>query len=156
MSARTVIYPSRSFAPLTRRELSSPEYKGSGRTQDWYRFETDINRIVATYQNAQDPALLMRPNGQKSLFQDLPDDIDFHSAMIKVSTAESTFNNLPSAVRERYGNSTLTFLQGLADPAEVDFLLEQGIFETRELPPYLRKKEAAPRPSNEPGDVTPA
>lgn len=136
--------PTRGFAPLVRREVIARSAK-DGRTQDWYREESDINHILETFKRSNDPSVLMRP-GANPQFVDLPEGLDYQAAMIQVSKAEESFMNLPSKMRAKFDNDPRTFLDALHDPVHQEYFAAQGFVTPRPAPPQPKKNEAPPGP----------
>lgn len=136
--------PTRGFAPLIRREVIA-RHADDGRTQDWYREESDINRILETFKRSNDPSVLMRP-GANPQYVDLPEGLDYQAAMIQVSKAESAFMDLPSKLRAKFENDPRVFLDALNDPAQRDFFVKEGVLKPLPVPPQPEKIEGAPPP----------
>lgn len=75
--------------------------------------ECDINTIMARYQSTGEMPVINQVAPQ---YLDL-DQTDFQAAMEVVAGAQSLFAELPSKIRDRFGNDPGQFLEFTANPA---------------------------------------
>lgn len=78
--------------------------------------ECDINNIIKAFQPGTMQALLQQ-YAMQGRFEDLPEPIDFQAALDIQMQAERAFMDLPSKVRERFGQDPARFLDFMHDPA---------------------------------------
>lgn len=93
-------------------------------TKQSFKEECDINTILRQYQMT---GVITHVNEAQPQYADLPEPLEYQEALHKVQEAEAAFYRLPKEVRDRYGNEPAGLLQALANPAEADFLRQQGI-----------------------------
>lgn len=107
--------------------------------------ECDINNILKQYKKT---GIMTHISNASASYLDLPTDFDYQSALNTVMEAEQAFAELPSKVRDRFGNDPYKFLAGLEDPAIRPELEELGLFKPK---PPAPAAPAAPdvKPSGE-------
>lgn len=97
---------------------------GGGRTKTDQKDSTDINKIMAKYE--QDGTILHRAK-QTPTFGDFTSATDFMSAVLQVKEAEAQFSQLPAKIRDRCRNDPAVFLDWVYDPANAEELAELGL-----------------------------
>lgn len=97
-------------------------------TQQHYKDECDINRIMARYEQT---GLLIDPltarSGGSPIFDDFSDIPDLMTAQNKLIEAQQMFELLPSRIRKDFNNDPVAFVQFCQDPANEDKLRDYGI-----------------------------
>lgn len=96
------------------------EYK-DGRTKQSFRDETDVNQIIAKHARMGTLSHLEQWGGQ---YGDLA-DFNFQDAQNQIANANSMFEQLPSAVRNRFDNIPEKFFEYVNDPENRDNLRER-------------------------------
>lgn len=109
--------------------------KEPSRTKQQFREECDINVLMARYQKQ---GVISHVNPRQPVFADVTGALPFQEALGVVQAAQSSFAQLPAAVRSRFQNDPGRFIEFCADPANMDELGKLGL---------LR-----PQPPNKPGD----
>lgn len=95
-------------------------------TKQSFVAECDINNIVKQF--SQTGMLThVRENAAMGQYLDLPDEIDFQSALNTVELGHRAFDSLPSKIRDRFGNDPLQFLAFLADDSNRDEAISLGL-----------------------------
>jgi len=112
-------------------------------TQQQFKDECDINKIMEKYQRTGQITHLARNQG---IYADLTSLGDYQQSLQKVIDAENAFDTLPAKVRERFGNDPAGLLTFLADPQNKEEAIKLGLIE---------KPKKAPTPTNEPNEPTP-
>ncbi|AXH77749.1 MAG: internal scaffolding protein [Microviridae sp.] len=87
--------------------------------------ETDINQLVLR-------SRMRELTGQSDAFYGdcaLAGADDYHSAMIMVSTAQESFEALPSSIRNRFHNDPFEFLSFIEDPANKEEAVNLGLLD---------------------------
>lgn len=94
------------------------------RTKQAHKDECDINNIVAQYQRT---GIIQHVHRARGTFEDLPDPISFQEGMNQVIQAQEAFAQLPSKVRDYFGNDPSRFLAAFEDPKQEDQLRAFGL-----------------------------
>lgn len=102
----------------------------------------DINTIVKRWMN--DGVLPQNLNKGLAQFVDVSEVPDYRGCLDLVIQAQQTFNELPSAVRERFQNDPAAFLDFVHNPANIDEMVRLGLASKREEP----STRAASAPQN--------
>lgn len=111
-------------------------------TDQSYREESDINTIMARYQSTGELPQLNNMEGQ---FLDVS-EMDFQEHMNFIIQAEDMFMQLPSAVRDRFGNDPGAFLGFCSDETNRTELAKMGLLTPEATEAILYPK---PVPSDE-------
>lgn len=96
------------------------------RTKQSFKEESDINTIMKQYLKT---GVLDHVKDRPGLFLDLPESIDYQSAMNIVIEAGKKFDDLPGSVRKRFDNSAVAFLDFMNDPENIEESVELGLRE---------------------------
>ena len=130
-----------------------PDEYTDGRTKQSFKDETDVNQIIARHTRMGTLSHLEQWGGQYGDWS----DFDFQEAQNQIASAKSMFEELPSAVRNRFSNSPEQFLEYVNNPENAKDLAtklpELAAERTRPLP---RPKDVVdpdptPEPEPEPG-----
>lgn len=95
-------------------------------TKQSHKEECDINTILSKYERT---GLITHVQSGRPQYLDLPSDMDYQAALNTMIAAQDAFASLPASVRDRYGNDPARFLSAFENPAELEFLREQGLVE---------------------------
>lgn len=110
-------------------------FKGTKtRTKSEFADEANINNIVKRCMNGA-----AMPTGSRTpLFGDFSEVADFTSAQTLIAQANAEFEQLPSDVREKFGNNVSDLMDFLDDENNLDEAIELGL---------------APKPESEPKTI---
>lgn len=95
-------------------------------TKQEFAKECDINNIVKAFQPHTMQALLQQ-YAMQGRFEDLPEPIDFQTALDIQMEAERAFMDLPAKVRDRFGQDPSQFLTFMHDPKNEAEARELGL-----------------------------
>lgn len=95
------------------------------RTEQSHKDECDIHKILNQYKRT---GILNHITQRQAQFVDLPDALDFQSSVNTVLEGQKAFAQLPSTVRDRFGNDPAQFLAALGDPSFRPELEALGVF----------------------------
>lgn len=107
---------------------------GESMTQQQFKDECDINRIMQRY---QETGVLVDPmvgTGRQPMFGEFDPEFDLREALDRINLAYEQFNQLPSRIRERFDNSPVKLLEFLRDADNYDEALKLGLVRPREEP----------------------
>ena len=110
-------------------------FKGTKtRTKSEFASECDINNIVARVAKGA-----LMPSGSRTpLFGDFSEVADFTTAQTLIAQANAEFEQLPSDIREKFGNDVSELMDFLDDETNLDEAIELGL---------------APKPESEPKTI---
>jgi len=112
--------------------------KPKTRVKQSFKDECDINNILRQYSNT---GMVTHIRNEQPRYADLPDDVDFQTAMNTVIQAESAFASLPSKVRNRFHNDPAEFLAFMADPKNEAEMIALGLANAPPAEPGPQKVE---------------
>lgn len=92
-------------------------------TDQSFRDECDINTIMSRYQSTGEMPVLNQANAN---WLDVSGE-DFQTHMNIVVEARQMFSQLPSDIRDRFGNSPQAFLSFTSDPLNLPELARMGL-----------------------------
>lgn len=93
-------------------------------TKQAHKDECDIHKILKQYKKT---GIITHITQRQALYADLPSSMDYQEAIETMRTAQESFSELPSSVRERFGNDPFNLLAALGDPNMKAELQELGI-----------------------------
>jgi len=105
---------------------------GPSLTDQSFKDECDVNNIVKRFKQT---GLLPRVEAE-GFFEDvtlIPEDL--MAAKARIRETERAFYMLPSELREKFGNSYISLLQFLEDPANREEAISLGLFAKKAAPP---------------------
>lgn len=105
-----------------------------------FRDECDINTIMRRYETT---GTIDHVNRRQPQFGDFSDVASYQEAINIVAEAEANFADLPSRIRDRFGNDPARLLEFLQDPRNFDEAVELGIVEKPTPPPPPPAAEAS-------------
>lgn len=129
-------------------------FTDDGLTQQHFRDETDINKIMDKYSQT---GLIDHVNDVKGAYGDFTSVQDYQLHLDQVIAADQAFMALPSAIRKRFENSPAALLEFLQDDANRDEAVKLGLVNAPP-PPQPKEEPEAPRPeaSEKPTPSSPA
>lgn len=92
-------------------------------TEQAHKDRCDVNKIMRKYDKS---GLITHVSKFEAEFGDTT-GIEFKSMMDKISSAQSSFNELPSAIRTRFDNEAYKLLQFMDDPNNRDEAIKLGL-----------------------------
>lgn len=110
------------YSPKLRVGLVCPDV--SPYTDQSFRDEADINTIMARYQSTGEMPILNEMNPQ---FLDVDEGMDFQTHMDFILDAQDMFDQLPSRIRDRFGNNPGAFLEFSTSPDNRLELAKMGL-----------------------------
>jgi len=96
---------------------------GDGLTEQNHKDETDINQIVRKYNKT---GLIDHLNQFEKQYGDMT-GYDYQDAMNTIAAANTMFEGLPSAIRNKFDNGPAKFINFVDDEANADKLVEMGL-----------------------------
>lgn len=117
---------------------SDPGYPGvdfdpeEGQTKQSFKDECDINNIMKRY-NAT--GSITHLNMRTPEYGDFSSPLEFQAALNTVMEGEAMFADLPSDLRDRFGNDPKQLLEFLADEANREEAVKLGIVQAPPEPP---------------------
>lgn len=133
--------------------------RGEGRTQQQFKDECDINRIMAKYRKTGELEHLAKHEPEYGNFST---GLDYAEASNRVLAAESDFMALSGEIRQRMDNDPGKLLAFMADPENIEEARELGLIAPAprsEPEPGPQGAAASPAPgatSPEPQEPAPA
>lgn len=115
-------------------------------TEQHHAEEVEIHNIMKRYQKT---GIMNHVSKFQPMYGDFINAPDFLEAQQKIAAAQSMFEELPSHVRDKFGNDPAAFLEFIQDPAQVEAIEEMG-FSTEHLATATAEGEPAPEPEPEP------
>lgn len=103
---------------------------GTSLTRQEFAAESDINRLVARYQetgNFYDPVVAVKASARKPMFGDFTNVPDYQTALNTVIEAQDLFSRLPSKLRDRFQNDPQQLLAFLQDEANREEAISLGL-----------------------------
>jgi phage internal scaffolding protein len=129
-------------------------FKGSKtRTKSEFADEANINNIVKRCINGA----AMPTGGRTPLFGDFTEVEDFSSAQNLIAQANAEFEQLPSDIREKFGNDVSALMDFLDDENNLDEAIELGLAPKPESEPKTieeNTQKAAPEPTLSESEVS--
>ena len=122
---------------------------GASRTKQSFKEETEINNIVARY---QETGLLDHINKHGPRYNEMPSQDDFAEAMNLVTSSRSMFNELPANLRNRFGNDPAQFLDFVGDENNREEMISLGLLPHPEPGPDEPELGRAGDPPEPPAD----
>ena len=139
--------PGRFYAAYTEKlvvDLTFPE--DSEYTDQSFREEADINTIMARYQSTGEMPVLNEGTAQ---WLDVT-EMDFQRHMDFCIEAQGLFDDLPSDIRDRFGNDPGAFLGFVSDEKNRLEVAKMGLLTPEATDAILYPPEPAPKDPKEP------
>lgn len=96
---------------------------GDGLTEQNHKAEVDVNNIVRKYNKT---GLIDHLNTFEQKYADVT-GYDYQESMNTVSAANSLFENMPSVIRNKFGNNVGAFLNFVDNPDNHAEMVEMGL-----------------------------
>lgn len=117
--------------PKIRNKFSNidPVYAPVGeedKTQQHFRDECNINQIIAKYNKT---GIIQHVSRNRQRFGEFMDLADHAINLDKVAKAQQSFDQLPSAIRNEFGNSITGFFEFIKKPQNKQQCIDWGIFD---------------------------
>ena len=129
-------------------------FKGTKtRTKSEFADEANINNIVKRCMNGA----AMPTGGRTPLFGDFSEVADFTTAQTLIAQANAEFEQLPSDVREKFGNDVSALMDFLDDENNLDEAIALGLAPKPESEPKTldeNTQKAAPEPTLSESEVS--
>lgn len=109
-------------------------------TEQHHKDELNINNILKKYSVNRLNEFVRNNEPTYDDFQ----DIDLHTAMIRIESAKKTFMELPSSIRKEFNNNSHEFYKFVGDPNNVDKMREMGLMKAEEIPQAIRVQVVEP------------
>lgn len=106
-------------------------------TKQAHKDECDIHNILRQYQRT---GIITHISQRQAAFVDLPSEVDFQQSLHLINQANEAFAQLPSRIRDSFGNDAQRFLAAIYDPAQRDHLISLGVINA---PPPPRPADPA-------------
>lgn len=99
-------------------------WESESKTQQQFRDEVDINRIMKKYMQG---VPISHVNHKLGIYGDFSNVKDFQSALETVTGATEAFNQLPSHIRNRFSNDPNQLFQFLQNPQNQSEAISLGL-----------------------------
>ncbi|WNK14176.1 MAG: internal scaffolding protein [Microvirus sp.] len=106
-------------------------FTGEGRTKQSFKDECDINVLMSKYLKT---GLMDHVNEALPRFEDVT-SLDFQEAQHLIAEAASMFEDIPSAIRNRFDNNPGKLLDWVHDPANAEEAATLGFLDLNKCPP---------------------
>lgn len=123
--------------------------KDSEFTDQSFKEEADINTIMAKYQSTGEMPVLNQTHPQ---YLDVTEQ-DFHTHMNFILEAQALFDDLPSKIRDRFGNDPAAFLGFVNDEANYPEMARLGLLSEEATIRYNSPQTPPPTAPQEPSPV---
>ena len=123
------------------------------RTQQHFKDETDINKIIQRAINTGDTTVFTTT--QRAQYYDVSSFDGYQEALNRIADVEDDFYSLPSRVRNEFGNDPDKYVEFMSDPANIAKAVELGLLEGGEKAAVTPPPSGPLNPSGDPSE-TPA
>lgn len=106
----------------------STRFEDESLTQQSDLKDSDINVIMKRAATTG----LIPATKREALYGDFTDIGDFRTAQDRITAAREAFNELPAALRKRFGNDPSAFIDFAQNPDNADELVKMGLAEPKE------------------------
>jgi phage internal scaffolding protein len=114
--------------PYDPRDRQHSKHKNDGNTKQEFLEETDINNIMLKYQKT---GAITHANNHLPEYG-FATGQDFRDSMELVTKGRELFEDLPSSIRSRFGNSPEAFLDFAQNPDNAPQMASMGLLETKQ------------------------
>lgn len=135
--------------PYAKHERQRFDTGSDSRAKQSFKDESDINNIMAKYLKTGVLDYVKENAGQ---YLDLPEGMDYQSAMNITIAAGEAFDNLPGSIRKRFDNNAVEFLDFMNDEDTLEEQVELGLREKmpEEVEPPLDPMDQPAEPAAPP------
>lgn len=135
--------------PYDKHKRYPTKLEGPSKTQQHFKRECDINHLMAKYQKT---GVIDHLNQYQGDYSDLTDVPDYQTALLKVQSAQTAFDSLPSSIRSKFQNDPAQFLDFVSNPDNIDEMIELGLA-SKQPAPALEPEPPAPILEPEPPEA---
>jgi len=114
-----------------------------------FKAECDINTIMSQYQKT---GLITHVREVQGAYGDFSNVEGYQLSLNQVIAAQEAFDQLPAAMRKRFGNQPSQLMQFLEDPRNLEEAAKLGLVE----PPRPKPEKKAPAAPAEPPEGAPS
>lgn len=107
-------------------QLSFDGDEAISKTQQQFKDSTDVNLIMKKYRS-MDRAILEHGRGASGVFGDFSSFGSYQDALDKVTRMRETFMDMPSDLRNRFGNDPEQLVKFLDDPKNDEESIKLGL-----------------------------
>lgn len=133
--------------PYSKRERVTVSNGGESLAKQSFKDECDINNIIHRFTKT---GILEHQNRQRGQYA-VADSRSFTEAMLLVTEAKSTFEQLPAQMRAKFENDPARFLDFVSEDTNVPEMIEMGLVSpSADFVPMID-----PEPSEEPSEAPP-
>lgn len=100
--------------------------EGESRTQQHFKDQVDINRILAKYRKT---GVIEHVKRAQERYGDFAELAEYGMNLDKVAKAQQAFEMLPATLRNKFNNSIPGFFTYIMDEANFDDCVKMGIYE---------------------------
>lgn len=118
-------------------------------TQEQFAYDCDINNIVA----GMTAAMPIRNRELSDEVKVMTPDL-YEKALYTKAAAENAFNELPSKVREEFGNNPAKMLEFVSNPSNAERCIELGLMVRKESNPIVESIDKLASSINSSGVIT--
>jgi phage internal scaffolding protein len=127
-----------------KRERVSLETVGESLTQQHFKQEVDLKNIIKKYDRT---GLIQNVRKGQAMYGDFTASVnEYADALNLVIAAQENFAQLPSEIREAFGNDPGRYLEEVGDPANNEKMYELGLKERPEVKPEAKEAAEPPAP----------
>lgn len=98
--------------------------KGTSLTQQQFKEECDVNNILAKYKKT---GMISHINKHQGNFGDFSSVEDYQTSLDKLTTAQDSFNHLPSELRNRFENDPAKLIEFLQSKENYEESIKLGL-----------------------------
>lgn len=121
------------------------------RTQQHFKDETDINKIVARAIQTGDATVFT--TAERGSYYDTSTFSDYQDALQIIADIDEDFFSLPSSLRRQFNDDPDAYVAFMADPRNVDKAVELGLLEGSGKPPAATPSSAPEQPPAGPSET---
>jgi len=118
-------------------------YSKPSKTQQQFKDETNVNKIIAKYTQTGE---LQHLRKNKGVFADMSNLGSYQESLNLVLKANQSFSELNAQTRNRFGNDPQQLIDFLADDSNRDEAVKLGLIIEKEKKPVDPPQETQPKP----------
>jgi phage internal scaffolding protein len=123
------------------RSRVSFETVGESLTQQHFAHEADVRNIIKQYDKT---GLIANVNRGVAKYGDYSEINEYREALDLVNSAQESFGELPSKIREMFGNDAGKFFEFATNPDNADEMVKLGLKEAPEVVVEAPKSKESP------------
>lgn len=128
---------STAYSPSKKCQISFVDEDGnqqSSLVEQHHKDLCDVYNILSRYDKT---GIITHVNNAKAMYGDFTEINEYREALNLVQNAQSSFDEMPSNIRERFRNNPGLFMEFITNPANLEEAVELGLAERR---PQLHEK----------------